>query len=170
MRGPLAGAVAVALLVALAGCRQGADVAPVTAPVVGPQPGASSRTTAARRGVTYITGCAGKPVRLPRTLITACADGNEGIARLRWRGWGTGRAIGSGVLVTNTCTPSCVRGQWEVLPATVVLDRIRNGEAAAYYTRMVVSVAGDDAGSGRNDVYRLADAEATTPVGPVLVN
>jgi len=159
--------VILAMVIAAGGCRQGADPAPVTAPAVGPQPGVANKGTDARGGVTYINDCGGKPVQRPRTFVTACGDGNEGVSQLRWQGWGTARAVGSGVLLSNTCTPSCARGAWEALSATIVLDRLRSGEASAYYLRMVVTVEGDDAGDARSDVYRLAGPD--DPGAPSLV-
>ncbi len=173
------GVAALAVLIALAsGCNEEADRAPVTAPLRGPAPAEVTPGTIGRRGVTYITDCQGDPRHGPSEIIITCADSNYGVGLLRWRGWGTQRAVASGVAVVNNCIPDCTRGAFAQYPVTVVLTHIRDGEAAAFYTRMAI-LAPDAPGAGmpEKDLYRLGTpaggrpgptplAAATTPTRP----
>lgn len=157
-----------AVAVSLAGCGGRADDAPVLAPVTDPVPAAQNSATRARGGVTYIPNCLGEPVQEPREYVLTCADAGYLVAGLRWEGWGTARAVATGVAHVETCVPDCATGSVEQYPATVVVDRIREGESAAYYTRMVVEA--DDAASAglpTRDVYLLRDGISAKPPGPL---
>jgi hypothetical protein len=62
------------------------------------------------------------------------------VVTLRFRGWGGDVVRGSGMLIHNTCRPTCGNGASEYRHATVKLDRRRGGACdgrnVAFYTRL----------------------------------
>lgn len=130
-------AVVAAALVGGAGCHLEADQAPVTAPQVEQQPAAFTPGTISRGGVTYMVDCEGEPRRSPTTIFVGCPD-RYGVGLLRWRGWGTERAVGSGVAIVNRCVPSCSDPALSQYSVTVVLSDVKEGEASAFYKRMTI--------------------------------
>lgn len=136
-RAVMAAAVVAAALVGGAGCHLEADQAPVTAPQVEQQPAAFTPGTISRGGVTYMVDCEGEPRRSPTTIFVGCPD-RYGVRLLRWRGWGTERAVGSRVAIVNRCVPSCSDPALSQYSVTVVLSDVKEGEASAFYTRMTI--------------------------------
>jgi hypothetical protein len=57
--------------------------------------------------------------------ITTSGDGSAFVDGLTWTGWGTARAVGSGTLKLNDCTPSCAQGTYTSYPATVTLQGLK---------------------------------------------
>lgn len=49
------------------------------------------------------------------------ADGSVSVGRIVWRGWGSGRAVGSGTAKVDTCIPNCAQGSYDYYPASIVL-------------------------------------------------
>jgi hypothetical protein len=57
--------------------------------------------------------------------ITTSGDGSAFVDGLAWTGWGTARAVGTGTLKLNDCTPNCAQGSYTSYPATVTLQGLR---------------------------------------------
>src|SRR5262249_60941704 len=77
--------------------------------------------------------CVGHPHVEPKAVVFACGDGNFGVDRLSWVGWGEGRAVGIGSAYLNDCKPYCAAGHFHRYSAIVIASgrqRCPNGEAA----------------------------------------
>lgn len=136
-------AIAAALVAAaLAGCGSNADEVEVLTVDTTVTPEPTDPETGSRAAVTFIADCKGEPIHRPRTITLACADANYQLTGLRWRNWGSHRAVAAGTGVANTCSPSCSQGSFARFPVTVVADGIVEGEASARYTRLSVSASG----------------------------
>jgi hypothetical protein len=70
--------------------------------------------------------CLNQPVMRPSSYTIACGDGNAYWTDVTWSGWGTRRAIGTGIISINQCVPDCADGTFESDPLTVTLTRIVN--------------------------------------------
>lgn len=117
---------------------------------------ATNDAVAARAEVTFIAERDGDSrVRRPAEIILTCADGSEFLESLTWRGWGEDRATAQGRYVTNDCTPTCAQGKPLSYPAKVVADQLIEGEAAATYRRLTVTVDAPGSGQGGQQVYHL---------------
>jgi hypothetical protein len=58
----------------------------------------------------------------PSTLLLA-EDGSVALIHLRWTGWGTSRALATGVWSASNCNPSCATGARTTRPARLTLSR-----------------------------------------------
>jgi hypothetical protein len=87
--------------------------------------------------------CLGKPRERPAEIVLACADGNFGVRRLRWTGWGETFAAATGVAFANDCKPYCAAGHMHSYQAIVVASGTQHcpGGATAY-SRVTVAFVG----------------------------
>ena len=58
----------------------------------------------------------------PTELLEYCADGNGGIAKIKWRTWSSEGAEGTGVYFRNNCEPDCASGKFSYTDVVVYLD------------------------------------------------
>lgn len=60
---------------------------------------------------------------------------------LKWRGWGTSRAVGTGLVVDFACVSGCPHGESDPpsFPARLVLSSLVKREYAAYYAHAVLT-------------------------------
>lgn len=131
-----------------------ADGAPQARPVA--TVSATNDAVAARAEVTYIAECdRDTRVRRPTDVILTCADGSEFLEGLTWQGWGGDRATAQGHFVTNDCTPTCAQGKPVSYPAKVVADQLIEGESAATYRRLTVTIDAPGSGEAGQQVYHL---------------
>lgn len=122
---------------------------------------------AARAEVTYMAECdPDSRVKRPSSFVLSCADGNEVLEGLTWRGWGENEAVGAGEVVTNGCSPSCAEGKDISFPVRVVADQLVEDEAAATYRRLTVTVEGQGAGEANQQVYHLPGVGPGVEVSP----
>lgn len=114
---------------------------------------------AARAEVTYVAECdVDSRVKRPATFVLACADGGEILENITWRAWGEDTATATADLVANDCNPDCARGKDVATPVDVVADQLVEGEGAAMYRRLRVTV--DSAGGeGGQQVFHLPGIE-----------
>jgi hypothetical protein len=70
------------------------------------------------------SGCEHKSRARPTSLITACADANQYVDHLRWSAWSATRAVGTGTLHQNDCTPNCAAGHFHTKHITVRLSKV----------------------------------------------
>lgn len=180
MRRGVAGALVGALALGLSACSV-ADPAPRSQPV---------RTMTvtddpidSRAAVTFMVECdQDRRVSRPNSFVLACADANEALDRLVWRGWGDDQARATGEYVFKDCVPDCSKGKDVAVPVRVVADQLVEGEASATYRRLTVTsddgstervqqvyhlpgiAPGEDAGAGGDPVHP-ADTHAPEPHG-----
>ncbi len=57
-----------------------------------------------------IANCDGERSVAPVTIVLSCTDGNVIVGHARWTTWDTTSAVGTGVLTTNNCQPTCSSG------------------------------------------------------------
>lgn len=91
-------------------------------------------------------------VQRPTQITFACADGGFYVHRLRWSQWGGRVAYGRGEVVSNTCDPSCVAGNFITARVRVHLYNRRRcpGRSHLYYRRATFIHAG-----GRASAYTI---------------
>ena len=58
----------------------------------------------------------------PTELLEYCADGNGGIAKIKWSTWSSEGAEGTGVYFRNNCEPDCASGKFSYTDVAVYLD------------------------------------------------
>jgi hypothetical protein len=58
---------------------------------------------------------------------------------LKWRGWGTPRAVATGLVVDFACVSGCPHGDPPSFPAGLVLTGLVRREYAAYYSHAVLT-------------------------------
>lgn len=66
--------------------------------------------------------------------LSWCDDSDTAI-RLHWSKWGYREARGRGVMLNNTCMPSCAEGSYERFRVTVRLHRVRRAGKHMRLTR-----------------------------------
>jgi hypothetical protein len=75
------------------------------------------------------------------SVIVNSVDEAAYIRDLKWAGWGTAVATGTGTLVGDNCDPDCVYGHDTSYEATVVLTRLASfGNGRQAYSSMVIKV------------------------------
>ncbi len=67
-------------------------------------------------GCTYGAAMATEP-----TMMAFSADGSLYVKDVTWQGWGTGRAVGTGIAEADNCQPNCAQGTYSKHPATITL-------------------------------------------------
>jgi hypothetical protein len=85
--------------------------------------------------------CAGSPEKQPASYVLSCGDGNSRLAAMSWTAWGPRQAVGRGVLVYDSCRPSCAAGSPVRRSAAVRLTTVHRSTAyGSLFTRAVVVV------------------------------
>jgi hypothetical protein len=62
-------------------------------------------------------------------------DNSDSAIRIRWSKWGHQEALGRGIMLNNTCVPSCAEGSYERFQVTVRLHRARRAGEHRRFTR-----------------------------------
>ena len=125
------------------------------------RPSSLAQTAAVAEPATvYIAECLpSELVREPETLTLACADGNEWLEGLSWTSWGSPQAAASGVLVSNSCDPTCAAGTMERFDVNVVATALTVGTEASLYRRLELTAVKDaPAWMGTPELYDLMGA------------
>jgi hypothetical protein len=104
----------------------------------------ASASTTARKVYTVCTepvvSCAQREQKTKPASIVLTADGSVYVTKLRWSGWGSGKATGKGTLKQDNCKPSCAKGKISSYPATVTLTSPRSyGNNRDAYAKMTVA-------------------------------
>jgi hypothetical protein len=74
------------------------------------------------------------------TQIVTTADGSGYVKNLTLSGWGSARAVGTGIMEVDDCNPNCAQGTFTGYPATITLSGLTpfgNGRHA--YAGMTIS-------------------------------
>jgi hypothetical protein len=111
--------------------------------LVGPGALASGATTAAVTRPFIEWNCVNGKVK-PSTIILACGDGNAVAEQLRWTQWKSARAIGTGILRQNDCTPDCADGVFSNYPARFMLTETTPVGHVKFFTRVTITFSGKD--------------------------
>lgn len=122
-------AVGLAALAVLSGCGPAAPPGFSREHVQRPlaQPGAGLP-----RGATAVRDLTGRATIRPRTLSV---DNHDTALALRWRGWGTPRAVGTGRFRYTDCTPDCADARPRVTALQVFLTGTRRCFGRRWYGR-----------------------------------
>lgn len=107
---------------------------------------------------TYMIECVDDQLReRSRKFVLTCADGNEYLDKLTWKGWGKNGARAVGVVTVQPTYAEKKAGQkTRSYPVKVVADRLVKREANQVYTRLKVTFTGKKApGEPRTMVVRL---------------
>ena len=89
-----------------------------------------------------LPNCLGKPTVKPTSIVLACADGNFGLKRLKWIGWGSSRAAATGVAYANDCKPFCAAGHFHQYKAVVVVDGSQRCGRTTEFSRLTIAFVG----------------------------
>ena len=79
-----------------------------------------------------------KPLVKPGKLLLS-ADNTFYFTKLRWRGWGTSRAVGRGTAWTTDCKPSCAASKRVPHRGRVVLRGAKRCKGRTWYARSTVT-------------------------------
>jgi hypothetical protein len=121
-------------------------------------------------GITLTSGptipdCAGQAVA-PSLMTLSCADGNYGLAGMKWQNWGAATTRGSGTARANDCTPNCAAGKIQNFPVVATTSAIRTCRSGRkQYTQLVLNYSGSrPAGLGATDTWKFpCDAPGPGP-------
>jgi hypothetical protein len=120
--------------------RRAALALAATIGVAGPSLVLSTAPAGAATTVRVLT-CAGSPKKQPAGYVLSCADANSKLSGMTWTAWGPQQAVGHGVLVYDSCQPSCAAGSPVRRSAAVRLTTVRRSTAYGnLFTRAVVTV------------------------------
>jgi hypothetical protein len=86
-----------------------------------------------------VVDLAGIPAAEPERLQFA-ADAS--VERIRWRGWGAPRTVGTGRARVLVCEPNCAEGDLRFRDARVVLSRPVTCSGQRYYDRARIAIPG----------------------------
>ena len=64
-----------------------------------------------------------QPLVIRPSVIGLFADGQWALVHLRWKGWGTSVARGTGTSSASTCIPNCASGARILSPASITLSK-----------------------------------------------
>jgi hypothetical protein len=110
-----------------------------------------------RRERLYFPSTCRAPKYKPKRIIVACADVGLYLTSMRWRGWNTTVAKGSGTAHANDCIPYCAVGHFHTNPAKV--RRYRAGfcadEGVYQYRRLRITFPGPTPGGPRSYSVRF---------------
>ncbi|GGT16747.1 hypothetical protein GCM10010176_071590 [Nonomuraea spiralis] len=90
----------------------------------------------ARPGPVYVMAYMGHPLQRPERF--ALSEFSS-MAKVRWRSWGGGSAVGVGELSGTWCLPGCEKNG---IPATITLSGLEWQERVGYYSRFDVQGRG----------------------------
>jgi hypothetical protein len=104
----------------------------------------------------------------PAELTLACGDGNYGLTEMRWTGWGTATATGTGSARASDCTPYCAAGHFHTYRVTATASRLRTClDGRGQYTRLVLRYPGKrPQGASSPEIWKFP-CDAPGP-GPTL--
>jgi hypothetical protein len=106
-------------------------------------------------GVAWISSC-GQLLSEPKSIVLACADGNNFLKGLRWRSWGAVRATATGIATVNDCVPFCAAGHFHLYEVRATATTLRRCGSARYYARVRVDYLEDrPKGAARSSAYSL---------------
>lgn len=94
----------------------------------------------------------------PSSYVTACADANNAVTKLRWTSWRPGAAAGTGVERSNDCTPNCAAGHFHVYKVRVAVTAPKpwpGHNRRHYFTRMKVVFTGAHPGPDTSETFHL---------------
>ena len=118
----------------------------LTFSLAGPVRAAAARPAGPVSIQTVVLDCPGVPALVrPKNYILTCADGYVQLQKLSWTSWTPGLASASGILVKNTCTPSCVAGHFRTYPVLAILwgkAAVKNHPGQQCYTRLTLIYPG----------------------------
>jgi hypothetical protein len=87
--------------------------------------------------------CLGKPVVKPSQVILACADGNAGVKKIAWLGWGRPTAAGVGTAFANDCSPNCAAGHVHTYRSVILLSGSQSCHGEVAYRTATVAIVGE---------------------------
>ena len=73
-------------------------------------------------GTPGLMPCVGEPGERPEEIGLACATYSQYLSNLNWSLWTSSKAVASGLEYTNSCTPTCVDGEFSHRPVIVTLS------------------------------------------------
>jgi hypothetical protein len=91
---------------------------------------------------TGVVGCDGKAHVKPAVVVLACGDGNLGIRKVTWIGWGGATTVGIGTGFYNDCTPYCAAGKFHSFQAVVVATGTQSCHGGTAYRTLTGAVVG----------------------------
>jgi hypothetical protein len=104
----------------------------------------ASTTTASRQYVACTTPaneCAGgRGMQTRPTQMGLSADGSLYVTGIKWHGWGTAKATGTGTAHADNCTPNCAQGTFTKHPATIVFTDPKPWHGKLAYAHVAESV------------------------------
>lgn len=83
-----------------------------------------------------VLSCRHQPAVVPRSFVITCADVDERLTGLSWRGWQAGAAVGTGRFAESTCAPTCAVGHEVSHPALVQLTGALQTSLGAVLTEL----------------------------------
>ncbi len=72
----------------------------------------------------------------PTEFFIACADGNTGLTKIKWKTWTALSATGSGKYFSNDCKPDCANGYFHYAPVGISIDRPVEIKSRIFLTRV----------------------------------
>jgi hypothetical protein len=76
----------------------------------------------ANSGRIDVTNC-NRELYKPKAIVTACGDGTDILAKLKWTSWNRSGATGRGIDEVNPCKPDCASGHVKSFAATIKLSK-----------------------------------------------
>jgi hypothetical protein len=108
---------------------------------------ADAQTTSAKAAHEYvacttpaITCAGGRGMQVRPTSMGLSADGSLYVTGIRWHGWGTGKATGTGTAHADNCKPNCAQGSYSTHPATIVFATPKPWDGKLAYAKVSESV------------------------------
>jgi hypothetical protein len=89
-----------------------------------------------------VVGCDGKAHVKPAEVVLACGDGNLGVRKVTWLGWGGATTVGVGTGFVNDCEPTCVAGKFHAFRAVVIASGTQKCLGSTAYRSLTVAVVG----------------------------
>ena len=94
--------------------------------------------------VTFMTECVDdNRVQKPANFTLACADGNQMLHKLTWKGWGELKATATGIVRENISEPLSKGDRYITYPVRVTATDLVKGEATMTYNKLIVKVVGE---------------------------
>ena len=109
-------------------------------------------------GAIGLPDCLGKLRVKPTEVVLACGDGNFGIRKLSWVGWGSATAHATGTAYANDCKPYCAAGHFHTYPAVLVASGRQSCHGSPAYARVRISFP------GRTPYPKAKPADLTYPL------
>jgi hypothetical protein len=87
-----------------------------------------------------VTCAHGRGMQVRPTSMGLSADGSLYVTGIRWHGWGTGKATGTGTAHADNCDPNCAQGSYRTHPATIVFTTPKPWDGKLAYAKVTESV------------------------------